>query len=340
MSSNPLFNVVSLFAGCGGSSMGYQLAGGKVLLAVEWDENAAATYRLNHPQTLLFHQDIATVTGEEILEKTGLKPGELDILDGSPPCQGFSTAGKRCVKDSRNRLFEEYIRILQALSPKVFVMENVSGMAKGPMKPIFVEILQTLKKSGYNVSVRLMNAKYYGVPQSRQRVIFIGVRQDLGILPSHPTPQGIPICLKEALQSLPASSEFERPTGKAAQIAQCLKPGEDGSQLHSRFGAKASYYSLKRLSWFEVAPTICKTLRPGMCGLLHPDENRYLSIAELKQIASFPDDYKFQGTIEQQWARIGNSVPPLLMQAIASHIRKEILAKIPNFSSQLRSYKK
>ena len=340
MSAKPRFQVVSLFAGCGGSSLGYRLAGGEVLLSVEWDDNAAATYRLNHPKTLLFHRDIATVTGEEILYATGLESGELDILDGSPPCQGFSTAGKRKINDSRNRLFEEYLRFVQILQPKVFVMENVAGMAKGSMKRIFAEILQALKDCGYRVSARLMNAKYYGVPQSRQRIIFMGVRQDLDISPSHPTPQTVPIILKDALRDVQVSTDFERPTGKGARIAECLKPGEDGAQLHERFNGKGIYYSLKRLSWYEVAPTICKTLRPGQCGLLHPDENRYLSIPEVKRIASFPDDSEFTGTIEQQWARIGNSVPPLLMKAIADHIYENILSKTDSFQTQNRSYKK
>ena len=108
-----------------------------------------------------------------------LKPGELDVLDGSPPCQGFSTAGKRRMDDGRNQLFREYVRLLRGLRPKVLVMENVSGMVKGKMKLIFAEIMRELKASGYKVSARLMNAMHFGVPQSRERMIFIGIREDL-----------------------------------------------------------------------------------------------------------------------------------------------------------------
>src|ERR1035438_8286507 len=143
------FKVISTFSGCGGSSLGYQMAGGKVLLAVEWDKNAVETYRLNFPDTPIYHGDIAKLSVQECLDRTGLKAGELDILDGSPPCQGFSTAGKRNFDDSRNQLFREYVRMLRGLQPKVFVMENVSGMVKGQMKLIFVEILKELKASGY-----------------------------------------------------------------------------------------------------------------------------------------------------------------------------------------------
>ena len=114
------------------------------------------------------------------MDMAGLSgPGELDLLDGSPPCQGFSTAGKRRMNDGRNQLFREYIRLLRGLKPKVFVMENVSGMVKGKMKLIFAEIIRELKASGYHVKARLMNAMYYGVPQSRQRMIIIGVREDI-----------------------------------------------------------------------------------------------------------------------------------------------------------------
>jgi DNA (cytosine-5)-methyltransferase 1 len=119
------------------------------------------------------------LTIRECLKITGLQPGKLDVLDGSPPCQGFSTAGKRKMDDGRNQLFREYVRLLQGLKPKVFVMENVSGMVKGKMKLIFAEIMRELKASGYHVSARLMNSMYFGVPQSRERMIFIGVREDL-----------------------------------------------------------------------------------------------------------------------------------------------------------------
>jgi len=323
-----MFTVVSTFCGCGGSSQGYKLAGGSVKLSIEWEQNACDTYRLNHPNTILLHRDIATVTGNELLNLIGLKAGELDILDGSPPCQGFSTMGKRQIEDPRNQLFQEYVRLLKELKPKVFVMENVSGLVKGKMKPVFVEILTALKGCGYQVKARLMDAEYYGVPQRRKRVIFIGVCDDLGISPSHPNPQSSPINLRQALKDLSTPLEVLRPKGKALDLATCLKAGQDGSELRASLGGSARDYSLERLAWHKVAPTICKTIRPGQCGLLHPDENRFLSTPELKRIASFPDDYQFVGSLEEQWARIGNSVPPFLMKAIASHINEHILSKV------------
>lgn len=133
--------VISTFAGAGGSSLGYSMAGYRELLAVEWDDNAVQTFKLNFHGVPVYHGDIAKLSVEKVLEMTGLNPGELDVFDGSPPCQGFSTAGKRDMNDDRNQLFREYVRLLRGLMPKVFVMENVSGMVKGKMKLIFAEIL-------------------------------------------------------------------------------------------------------------------------------------------------------------------------------------------------------
>lgn len=147
--------------------MGHVLAGGHGRLAVEWDDHAVATYRLNFPSTPVFHGDIAKLSIDEALRLARLGARELDILDGSPPCQGFSTVGKRQLEDRRNGLFAEYVRLLRGLQPRAFVMENVSGMVKGKMRLVFVEALRALRASGYKVKCRLMNAAYFGVPQDR-----------------------------------------------------------------------------------------------------------------------------------------------------------------------------
>ena len=156
--NKPERSLVSLFAGCGGSSLGYKQAGFDIRLAVEWDSKAADVYRRNFPETSIFGGDIADLTADEALEITGLQPGELDVLDGSPPCQGFSTAGRRKFGDSRNRLFEEYVRMIDVFKPKMLVMENVSGLRKGKMKLMFAEMTIALKQAGYKVSCRELNA--------------------------------------------------------------------------------------------------------------------------------------------------------------------------------------
>lgn len=316
--------VISLFAGCGGSSLGYSMAGFRELLANEWDDNACQTFSLNFPDVPMIKGDIAKLTIDEILRVTGLQPGELDILDGSPPCQGFSTAGKRQLDDPRNQLFREYVRVLRGLKPKVFVMENVSGMVKGVMKLVFVEILKELKASGYKVSARLLNAMYFNVPQSRQRMIFIGVREDLGIEPSHPEVESNPIFVGEAFLNIENHGQILYPTGDCKKIVEEMKPGEDGCDAFQRINRTTArrWFGLKRLRFDKPAKTIVKSI---LSGQIHPTENRYLSEAEIKRIASFPDQYKFIGDLSTIWSRIGNAVMPLFMRSIARHIKSNIL---------------
>lgn len=311
--------VISTFAGAGGSSLGYSMAGYKELLAVEWDNNAVETFKLNFPAIPVYHGDIAKLSVDECLSLAGIQAGELDVFDGSPPCQGFSTAGKRMIDDPRNQLFREYVRLLRGLQPKVFVMENVSGMVKGKMKLVFVEILKELKASGYQVKACLLNAMYFNVPQSRQRMIFIGVRDDIGIGPSHPKAQSRQVTVRQAFERLNTKG-FEL-THTARKIVHLMKPLESGKQYARQCG-----HEFTRLDWNRHAPTVLKNFRlSGAMGMVYPDIDRHIGIEECKRLASFPDEYQLVGQPPEQWARIGNSVPPLFMKAIAEHIRQQIL---------------
>jgi DNA (cytosine-5)-methyltransferase 1 len=291
-----------------------------MLLAVEWESNAVETYKLNHPTTQVFHGDIASISVDKVLELTGIKVGELDIFDGSPPCQGFSTTGKRVMDDDRNDLFKEYCRLVKGLKPKVLVMENVSGMVKGNMKFVFVEALKTLKECGYRVKAKLMNAKYYGVPQSRQRMIFIGVRDDFNVEPSYPEPCKTVVTVRQAFKNCP---EGERKLAKG-QVIHYVDKMKEGEQM-SKYHPKGSFFSTYRLAWDKPSKTITKTFRDSQAIVFHPEKNASLSLEEVRRLFTFPDDYKFVGKFEDGWARMGNSVPPDLMKAIALHIKNEIL---------------
>lgn len=306
------------------------MAGFRELLAVEWDDNAVATFKLNFPDVPVYHGDIAKLSVEQVLEMTGLKPGELDVFDGSPPCQGFSTAGKRVIDDPRNQLFREYVRLLRGLKPKVFVMENVSGMVKGKMKLVFAEILRELKESGYKVSARLLNTMYFGVPQSRERVIFIGVREDLGIEPSHPIAYSMGIspktafinCIEEDRRYL---SEWLKSAAKFIDAGNYNCQSVERAFLRVR-NNKAGSINTKMLSYDRVSCTLTKS-EIAETGIIHPNGERYLDVSEMKRIGSFPDDFKMAGKRNDKVQRIGNSVPPLFMRAIASHIKIEILQR-------------
>ena len=299
--------VISTFAGCGGSSLGYKLAGFHELLALEWDDNAVETFKLNFPGVPVYHGDIAKLTGAECMKLAGVKVGELDVFDGSPPCQGFSTAGKRKFDDSppcqgfstagkrkfddpRNSLFKEFARLLVELQPKVFVMENVTGMVKGCMKQAYLTIIATLRDCGYVCKGEVLNAMYYNVPQSRERVIIIGVRKDLGIAPTHPKPQTRP-CGCRRLDESPARCS---PRRYGDVIEKEGKPVSTISKIGRKFWTPSLEFGRKS----------------------------YIAAA------SFPDSFDIAGSLIDVKARIGNSVPPNLMRAIAEHIRTEILDKV------------
>lgn len=310
--------VISFFAGCGGSSLGYSMAGFRELLAVEWDDNAVETFRLNFPDVPVYHGDIGNLSVDEVLQRTGLKPGELDVLDGSPPCQGFSTAGKRVLNDPRNDLFREFVRLLRGLRPRAFVMENVSGMVKGKMKLVFVEILRELKASGYRVSARLLNAMYFGVPQSRGRMIFVGLRDDLGIAPEHPKATAYPITVSEALTDCgddPDAFTVGAHT-KIWQDMRTVRPGNSQPGHHSHI----------RLPLDRPSPAILADAGFGHYHYWHPTEHRVLTFLELRRLASFPVSFQLTGDAGSRWKLIGNSVPPFLMRAIAGHLRALLTA--------------
>lgn len=313
--------VISTFAGAGGSSLGYSMAGYRELLAVEWDNNAAETFRLNFPDVPVYHGDIAKLSVEECMRLAGLTgPGELDVLDGSPPCQGFSTAGKRDFGDDRNQLFREYVRLLRGLRPKAFVMENVSGMVKGIMKLIFADIMRELKASGYIVSARLLNAMYFNVPQSRERMIFIGVRDDLGIGPSHPKAESKPIAADKAIVNA-STNECGKPKGLLVSRMKAVRPGSNLAKTESG----SSLFSYVRCPIGKPCMTLQKSVSFGGITIWHPFEERNCSKQELQRIASYPDGFSFIGDYENAVNRMGNSVPPLFMRSIAKHVSTEIL---------------
>lgn len=191
------YTMMSLFAGCGGSSLGYRMAGFKVLLANEFVPIAADCYELNAaPGTIVDRRDIRTVSGQELLDAAGVD--EIDLLDGSPPCSAFSAAGRgpnlwntshlysEGIDQRTDDLFFEYTRVLADIKPKVFVAENVAGLVRGSAIGYFKRIITAMDAAGYYVKARVLDASWLGVPQARRRLIFIGVRKDLDVFPVHP----------------------------------------------------------------------------------------------------------------------------------------------------------
>ena len=330
------YTVASTFSGCGGSCLGYRMAGYKVAYALEFIPEAQRTYKANHPDSYLDTSDIRDLQPEQLLERAGVAKGELDILDGSPPCSAFSTAGSRekgwgKVKDYSDGaqrvddLFYEYARILEGVQPKVFVAENVTGLVKGTAKGYFKRIMQRLRDCGYNVSCKVLDARWLGVPQARQRTIFIGVRNDLNLSPIHPSPFPYTYTVEEAIDGCATPSEDEirsiSDESKTHRLWTKTRPGDNFATACEAETGKASFFNMCKVHPRKPAPTITAT-----CQHFHWKEWRYLTIPEVKRLCGFPDDFSLTGEFLKRWERVGRAVPPLMMKQVAHTIDKEILS--------------
>lgn len=331
ISNRAEFSVVSLFAGGGGSSTGYRMAGGKVLAVNEFIPEAVNTYKANWPETNVIAGDIRKITANDLLEAAGVSQGQLDILDGSPPCSAFSTAGSRdkgwgktkkysdATQERVEDLFFEYIRMVRGVMPKVFVAENVAGLAKGVAKGYLNQILRELRLSGYHVECRVLDARFLGVPQSRTRTIFVGIRDDL-FNPSmkgrlHPRPMRQIVSLEDAFKGLTLTDadKVETNIEKYAVYGE-LKKLKLGGQSQKYFQLVKAHPKM---------PSGCITASSGNTGIASVKhwDNRAFTVSEVKRIMSIPDDYILTGTYKQKVERLGRMVAPFMMKAIAENIK-------------------
>lgn len=318
--------VVSLFAGCGGSSLGYRMAGFRELAAVDFDADCCETLGLNFPGLCVLECDLVGLDGNTILKGTGLAVGDLDVLDASPPCQGFSISGKRRVGDSRNDLYGHAIRLIAEMQPRMALFENVPAMAAGRMRGRFLEIDAMLRETGYRIMWRTMNAARHGVPQRRLRLFMMAVRPDIGARSSFPSGTNVVVTSGEALRGIAADNgiPLERTfSWKVQAIADCLAPGGKGKEIMG----EGHWFNLVLLDPARPAPT-CTAFDANATGAgLRHWTGRHLSVVEFAVLQSFPPEFRFPDHCGYA-ARIkmlGNSVPPLLMADIARHVRAEVL---------------
>lgn len=364
--------VVSTFSGCGGSCLGFEMAGYRVAWASEFVPAARDTYVLNHPDVQLDARDIRTVQASEILEAIGLGVGELDVFEGSPPCAAFSTAGKREAKwgkvstysDTEQRsddLFFEYVRLLNDLQPRAFIAENVAGLVKGAAKGYFKLIHAAMVACGYVVEARVIDAQWLGVPQGRKRLIFQGVRQDLGKSPAWPSPLPYRYSIRDALPDIEAVAhetsgimstgplDLDGPVNTFTTVPHHWKVSgpeleirdpETGARIDlegvaigpaaaklARGESSDQFFQVRRSD--ENLPSFTVTARGGGRGTaapVHHSGRRKFSLAELRRLCGFPDDFELTGTFSQRWERLGRAVPPPMMRAIAEVVRDEVLA--------------
>ena len=347
------YYVVSTFSGCGGSSLGYKMAGYRVLWANEFIPAAQETYKANHPTTVLDKRDIRDVDPSEILAACGLGVGDVDLFDGSPPCASFSMAGIReegwgkvkKYSDTEQRtddLFFEYVRLIKGVQPKTFVAENVKGLTVGVAKEVLGDfqvdmfndqdgtILHSLIDAGYLVRFQVLNAANLGVPQARQRIIFVGVRRDIAkefeLEPTFPRSLPYTYTLRDAIPWIAGESEL--PVEPESDISR-YAVGKEWDKLY--IGEQSTkYFQEIKANPDEACPTICASHGSGsIASVVHPFEKRKFSIGELKRVCGFPDDFKLTGAYAQQWERLGRAVPPVMMKYIGHAVHRGILAKIP-----------
>ncbi len=343
---------VDLFSGAGGLSCGLEMAGWKCAFAVDNNQEAITTFSENHKGVPTYVDDVSKLKGTVLKKILGDK--KISLICGGPPCQGMSTVGEGIPNDPRNFLFLQFVRIVKTIKPDFVLMENVTGLLGKKNDKILKGVLREFKKLGYIMHVRVMSAENYGVPQKRRRTIFIGNR--LGHETEFPIPtHGNSTKLKPLvtigdaignmktkkgeifnhdIESAKISKELIRkrvekiPEGKGIRYEEDEKEylpkklwlGVDWTTIGEGRLREEQYHRLGR---DEVAPTIMTSRHT----YFHPTETRYLTCREAAAIQSFPNEFKFVGTVSQQWRQIGNAVPPLLGSAIGKAILKNLKEK-------------
>lgn len=340
--TNP--RLISLFSGCGGMDSGFKKAGFNIVYANDFDADAQRIYSLN----------LGKIDGRDILSVGEDEIPDGDILTAGFPCQPFSNAGNRKgVHDSRGMLYKECLRIIKKKMPKVIVFENVKGLLSTKyidgrnLAEVIVEDLSEMNGIGYNVVHQLVNASDYGVPQNRQRVLFVGVRKDLGIQFKFPDKQGKEKLSLRYVLDVPSEANNNVDWSLSPQALDMISYIPEGGSwkdvpyehLAPRFQRirdnMKKYHSpnfYRRFSRDEICGTITASAQPENCGIIHPTENRRYTVREVARIQTFSDDFKFltdtPKDITAMYKVIGNAVPVTLAYNIASAIMEQVFSNI------------
>lgn len=332
---------VDLFSGCGGLTQGLKKADFRVVGAIDNDPLSVETYTANHPEVCTFEMDIRDLTVGSFKRKTGLRKGELDLLAGCPPCQGFSTLrtlnGAVGVEDPRNDLLFEFQRFVEDLRPKAVMMENVPGLERDRR---FKEFCTWMGQIGYIGDHRVLNAADYGVPQRRRRLIYLaGLGKPIPFAPPSPNRKTV----RDAIGSLPrpggsGDPVHDIPERRSEKVLELIKriPKNGGSrsdlpddeQLECHQKCNGFYDIYGRMAWDEPAPTITSgCFNPSKGRFLHPVQDRAITMREAALLQGFPRRYKFP-TVQNKSAiasMAGNALPPPFIEAHARAVRAALL---------------
>lgn len=320
---------IELFAGAGGLALGLEQAGFDGLAYVEMNGDACETLRRNRPSWNVIEGDVHDIDFRRY-------DGQVDLVSGGFPCQAFSMAGKRLgFGDIRGTLFAEIIRCANETHPKMLLMENVKGLLSHDGGRTFETIRHEVEKAGYSLQWKILNASYHGVGQARERIVMIGIRDDLAdrISFEYPEPDDRQTTLRDALDGVPDSSGASY-SEKKAKVLDLVPPGGcwvDLPQDIAREYMKSSYDSpggkrgmARRLSWDRPCLTLTTSPSQKQTERCHPDETRPLTVREYARVQSFPDDWEFAGGIGSQYRQIGNAVPVEMARRIGVQIIKAL----------------
>jgi DNA (cytosine-5)-methyltransferase 1 len=349
LDSKKKYSVIELFAGAGGLALGLERAGFESRGVVEIDKWACKTLRKNRPTWNIIEADITKISKEGI--KNYIEDDkDIDLLSGGYPCQSFSYAGNRLgIEDTRGTLFFDFAKILEEVKPKIFFAENVKGLVSHDKGQTLKTMLEVFKKVGYVVQYKVLNSVDYSVAQKRQRIIIIGVREDIQKKIKDdfkfPKPHKVKLVLRDILQNVP-NSGCAKYNDKKKEILKYVKAGGCWRDLPddiARDYMKSTYFMgggrtgiARRLSWDEAGLTVLCTPAQKQTERCHPDELRPFSIRENARIQSFPDEWIFEGALAQQYKQIGNAVPVNLAKEVGLSI-KEYLDKL-NEKEDIQDY--
>lgn len=331
---------IELFAGAGGLALGIENAGFETIALIEIDKYASKTLKLNRPNWNVINDDISKISELDLEEYFSIKKFELDLLSGGAPCQSFSYAGNRLgLEDSRGTLFYHYALFLEKLQPKMFLFENVKGLISHDKGNTFKVISEIFRQTGYQIDHKVLNAWNYGVPQKRERLIMVGIRNDLAdrVKFSFPNPHNYKPVLRDVLLDVP-KSEGALYSDYKKQIFDLVPPGgywrdipEDIAKEYMKScwnmsGGRTGI--LRRLSLDEPSLTVLTSPSQKQTDRCHPLESRPFTIRENARCQSFPDEWIFFGSISQQYKQVGNAVPVNLAKEVGIKIKEALKGEL------------
>ena len=342
VTKKPRFSAIDIFSGCGGLSLGLRRAGFRIIAAIDKDALSIATYRMNHKRTMLVNEDIRSIEPGSLMQELSFRPGQLDLLAGCPPCQGFSTLrtmnGGRSVEEPMNDLVFEFVRFVRTFLPKTVMMENVPALLEDDR---LKQVRRDLEIMDYATEASCFNAENFGVPQRRKRMILMGARNDVGC-PSFADTVRQRRTVAGAIRRLtsPHSSDdtmhnysVRRADHVMSLIRRILKDGgsrtdlpqEDQLECHKRIDGFKNIYG--RMAWRKPAPTITGgCISPSKGRFLHPEEDRAITLREAAMLQGFPQSYEFDMSNGRNAAAqlIGNAFPPKFAEHHARQIYRHL----------------